>query len=738
MSHERIFAKVARAEFVGRDAELRRLADYASEAPERKLFLFAAPNVGASEFLRQAYDELFLRRTHAVPIYFAFGKERSDLTSIAVSFFQSFLQQYVAYRRVDPSLCRAPLTFHDLIDLALPTDYEPLTSLVESFERERVAADELTFLRFCLAAPQKLAGASKRKILPLIDCLALSGESSDSKLLRSVAAAFVGRREAAIIAGLRRQIPGLIHAGEADLDAADTMHIQSLNDHDAGTLLDTLTRSLQIEANQQTRDLIVQQLGGSPFFLAALAQSSRGKRISLTSFFNCQLLYVDELMGGRMHRHFSTLLSQIAPQTQTRRKLLQILSESRLSETRKASVWTWKKRLGVDGAELERMIDTLHVHELANSSGATIEVNPEPVVWLDYLAAQYRMEVSGEARALTVANTRLNSLKRAPQAMRQKYRRATALGLQSVLSHFNCQEIPASLFDYKSFAAAHAGDTSEAINEALDADENTIQLPQIVSAVDCSTLATTVETEVGRCVLGHGFEAGEYTDKNEIAWIAAEIDSKLEVGEDVTKEWCARLGQIAREAKIGQVKLWLVSPEGFTAEASRVLKQHHAYGSSHRQVELLTARLQSDQTTPPAAGEEYSMVIPMGLDTELIAAQTVEQIARRMKFGPEAINQIKLALVEACINATEHSLSPDRKTYLGFRLEADKLTITVASRGVVPANLFGQKSEATGNDKSRRGFGLKVISKLMNEVEFERVDDGTQLRMTKYLHSSAS
>jgi hypothetical protein len=61
------------------------------------------------------------------------------------------------------------------------------------------------------------------------------------------------------------------------------------------------------------------------------------------------------------------------------------------------------------------MIDTLHVHELANSSGVTIELNNEAVVWLDYLTAQYRMEVAGEARALTVANTRVNSLKRAPR-----------------------------------------------------------------------------------------------------------------------------------------------------------------------------------------------------------------------------------------------------------------------------------------------------------------------------------
>jgi len=61
------------------------------------------------------------------------------------------------------------------------------------------------------------------------------------------------------------------------------------------------------------------------------------------------------------------------------------------------------------------------------------------------------------------------------------------------------------------------------------------------------------------------------------------------------------------------------------------------------------------------------------------------------------------------------------------------LTVTVASRGVFPGNLPGQNGGGNGNDKSRRGWGLKLIKTLMDEVEFERVDDGTQLRMTKYL-----
>lgn len=736
MSHERIFANIDRDEFVGRDAELRVLVSSFSNRDAHNLLLLGAPNAGASEFLRQAYDELFLRRDVSVPIYFEFGKNGAASAEVAANFFQSFLQQYIAYRRVDPSLCTAALTFHDLAELALPTDYEAVTSILEAFERERGASDQRAFLRFCLAAPNKFGAEVRRSFHPLLDCVALAGSGErETKFANDVAKVFLRRDRRAAIAGLRRHILNLVHSAAAALDTPETINLEKLSDEDAHALLDKLTRRFEVESNEQTRDLIVQQVNGSPFFMTALVQAARETRTPLTSFLSCQRLYVDELMGGRIQRHFSNLLNQIAPQPQTRQKLLRVLYESGLGETRKASVWTWKKRLGVDASEFERIIDALHIHELANSSGATAELNTESLVWMDYLRAHYKTEVAGEARALTVAGTLLETLKRAPQAMAHKYRREATLGLEELLSRFNCQEVPASLFHYDRFAVAHTGVDTDTVNAALDAESDLVRLPQIVHAADCRNISTTVQTEEKRCATGHGFESADYTDESEIVWVAAEIESKLEADADLTREWCDRLGHIAGECKLGRVRLWLISPEGFSAEASRLLKERDVYSSSRRQIELLTARLkpETETTADQAQVDEYEMVIPMSTDTELIAAHTVEQIARRIKFRPDAINQIKLALVEACINASEHSLSPDRKIYQRFRVENDKLVVTVASRGVVPANLAGQYGGHNGEGKSRRGWGLKLIKTLMDEVEFERVDDGTQLRMTKYI-----
>jgi serine/threonine-protein kinase RsbW len=737
MAHQRILANVSRDEFVGRDAELQLLIRQASD-DRNGLLVMAAPGAGAGELMRQAYDQLFARRGDPVPIYFAFTRNEETPADTARRFFQNLLQQYIAYRRVDPSLCIARMSFHELLELALPGDYELVNDLIEGFEREHAGGDERDFVRFCLNAPHRLTVAGRR-LFHLIDCTQLATPSKEeAALAQEINAAVTRSNRPCVIAGLRRLVADFTDAIN-DARDAEPIHLERLGDDDARKLIEGSARRYQVETNEPTRDLIVQQMNASPFFINELIQAARDAKTPLTSFLNCQRLYVDQLMGGHIHRHFSRILDSAVANPQTRKSLLRVLFESAASDTRKSSLWAWKKRLGVDAAEFERIVHALHIHELVNSSSAFIEINAGSDVWMDYLRAHYRLEVAGEGRALVVATTLLDSLKRAPQAMARKYRREAALGLRDLISAFDCQSLPASLFHYDRFAAVHKGEDPETVDAALESESDLIRLPQVVHAARCDAYSKAISCDGERCAVAHGFEAAEYTEENEIVWLVAEIDSKLEASRELTAAWCDRLTSLARECGFERFRLWLVAAEGFSAEASKLLKTREAFSSSRRQIELLTARIKSTSEAEPNRPDEYEMVIPMGADTELIAAHAVEQIARRMSFGPEAINQIKTALIEACINAAEHSLSPDRKIYQRFRVDADKLVVTVASRGLVPASMAagnGQQSEAQAEkENGRRGWGLKLIQTLMDEVEFERVDDGTQLRMTKYRRS---
>ncbi|MET0645472.1 MAG: ATP-binding protein [Pyrinomonadaceae bacterium] len=739
----RILARVAPEHFVGRGEQLRELSALGSPRAEPKgVLLFAAPQSGVSELLRQTFDELFRQRGVPAPVYFAFTRSDAATTAAARRFLQTFLTQVVAHRRDDPALVTATPTLRTLLDLAAPQDYEWVERLIQDFERAQNEADERALIRLCLGAPQQAAAHGVRAVIMLDDVHAAEHLRGEVALAAAVAQSAVQSGVPFVLAGPRRRLFDLLNGSLplAALDGLRRLHLDRLKEADARTLVEGLAQRLGVAINDETRDLVVQQLESSPYLIAAILDAARTSGASLTSFRDFQSLYVDELLGGRVGRRYASVLEDVTAAPALRRGLLRVLYESLANPTGKSPAEVWMKRLGADALEFERVMRLLHMHELASFHATYVETTPT-TVWRDFLRVSYRLQVAAEPRALVVADTLVEALKRAPQTMARHYRRESALKLGDVMRGFNFQRVPASLLQYERWARTHRGLSSEEVREGLAAEPDLLQLPQVVHAASCASFHPPMRQlcDEERCTVAHGFESGSYAEAGEVVWIAAEVESKLEAGRALTELWLDRLEQVAQACGFNRVRFWLVSREGFSPDASDLLSERDAYGSGREQLEHLTALFSGEGTGAGGAADEFAIELPMSEDTELIAAHTVEQIARRMEFQPEAINQIKTALVEACINAAEHSLSTERKIYNRFRVEDDKLVITVSSRGLsvpvtLPENGTADKNGNGGEGaKGRRGWGLKLIRTLMDDVEFERVDDGTRLRMTKYL-----
>ena len=741
---KRILGRIAPENFIGRSEHLREITALAPlTSPRRGLLVHAAPAAGASELLRQAYDKLFQQRGMASPIYFAFTRHEQTIAAAARRFLHTFLSQLVAHRRDDASFVNAPPAMRDLIDLADPSDYEWIERLVMTYESAREGGDELALVRLCFGAPVLAASRGARSVVLLDEIQNVEKLRGEVELGNEIAQMSMHGDAPFVLCGLRRGLLDELSGGNAPhrFDGFGTMHLEGLKEADARTLVERLSFTERVAVNDETRDLIVQLFGGSPFYITSFMYAAHRDNVSLTSFLECQKIYVDEILGGRINRRFNAILEEITPSPNIRRALVRLLHDATTNAGGKSPVEAWRRRLELEPDELYPLMFALHVRELASFNATFMEIGTENL-WRDYLRASYRLQVAAEPRALVVADTLVETLKRAPQTMARHYRRAAALDLRELLARFDAQRVAASLLHYDRFSRIYRGVEAEEIALGLDAETDLIRLPQVVHAASCASFHTPMllVCDEERCAVAHGFDAMPYTDANEIVWLTAEIDSKLEAGRAVTEVWCDRLMQVGHSCGFKRFKLWLVAPEGFSAEASELLNERNAFSSSRKQLELLTAQLSPEGADGNAAGadapDEFEMVIPMGSDTELIAAHTVEQIARRLDFPAEAINQIKTALIEACINAAEHSLSPDRKIYQRFRLESDKLVVTVSSRGIIvpsPTNAGTNGNVAREENNGRRGWGLKLIRTLMDEVEFERVDDGTRLRMTKYL-----
>jgi anti-sigma regulatory factor (Ser/Thr protein kinase) len=736
----RILGRVAADEFVGRADELQQIVSHPRISSEgRGLLLLMAPSAGVSELLRQSYDQLFNRREDIVPIYFALTRSETTAVSAAIEFLNTFLRQYVAFRRNEPSLCEASITLDDLVQLTAPVDLEWIERLVDAYNRVRFSNDDRAFVRFCLSAPQRVPKHNGRPYVMVDGAQLADSLGGHGDLAAEMLRIFSRSNLPFALSGLRRQVLDAAHRASCDFESIDILRLGKLGDEDARRLVEHVAIRHRVVINEETRDLLVQQFECSPFFITALLQAARERNLVLDTYLDCEQLYVDELMGGRIQRYFALLLEEMAPQPETRRALVRILCEAAVGEGRKSSFEAWRRSLHLDPDQLEKLLHGLHVQEFINWDGATIEAGGGSATWRDYLKVRFRLDILNEPRALVVADTITDALKRAPHTMARHYRRVTTLGLRALLARFDCQLVPHTLFRFDEFSNRYKGLSTEEISSGLDRETDLVRLPQVVHVASCVAFSSELQQRCDeeRCFVAHTFEGATYTDANQLVWFVAEVESKREADRDLTKIWFERVERLAAYSGFGRRRIWLICNEGFSDEALRLISERDGYASSTQQVELLTARISESHGMPKQSSEtnEFVLILPMGEDNELLAASTVEQIARRLNFRPEAINQIKHAIIEASINAAEHSLSPDRKIYQRFRVESDKLVVTISSRGVVPSNLAAQSKEVDESEaaKERRGWGLKLIRSLMDEVEFERVDEGTSLRMTKYL-----
>ena len=125
--------------------------------------------------------------------------------------------------------------------------------------------------------------------------------------------------------------------------------------------------------------------------------------------------------------------------------------------------------------------------------------------------------------------------------------------------------------------------------------------------------------------------------------------------------------------------------------------------------------------------------LPIIENMELVATQTAEVVSKHMQLDNEKTNEISLALIEACINAFEHSETKS-EVFIHFIISDESLTIKVIDKGkgfdsskISIPNIENK----LGSDEKKRGWGIMLIKELMDSVNFESNDQGTTLTMIK-------
>ncbi|MEW6754273.1 MAG: ATP-binding protein [Candidatus Latescibacterota bacterium] len=125
--------------------------------------------------------------------------------------------------------------------------------------------------------------------------------------------------------------------------------------------------------------------------------------------------------------------------------------------------------------------------------------------------------------------------------------------------------------------------------------------------------------------------------------------------------------------------------------------------------------------------------IPTVPDMELTASHTAEAVGHFMGLDRDKIEEGKMALIEACINAIEHSQSRDGRLRIDFHVTDAALTVVISDRG------HGFDQEAVHRELERRrqsgqrcrGWGLRLMEELMDEVKVHSDSEGTAITLVK-------
>jgi len=131
--------------------------------------------------------------------------------------------------------------------------------------------------------------------------------------------------------------------------------------------------------------------------------------------------------------------------------------------------------------------------------------------------------------------------------------------------------------------------------------------------------------------------------------------------------------------------------------------------------------------------------IPSKSEYVSVVRLTASSIANRLGFSYEDIEDIKMAIGEACVNCIQHAYpkrSDKDRIAVKFILTISYLEMVVRDfgKGISQETVKKHLNIEGKKKKGEPGFGIFLMKNLMNEVNYsKRWTKGTEVRMKKYI-----
>lgn len=759
-----------RQQFLGREDALDRL--FVRACSERgatsPLISVSGPaGIGKSELLRRLAVRLVEDARETLPLYFdfsAYGLGPADTASsgpdrLWAELHQSLVRQIVAHAQelplLAPPLCGAgPRELAEFAYTAGLGDW--IARLTTAATSSRAAEQTWRGLLH-----NRAASKGPRPVLLFDGLSLLAMDSPVWPVLRGAIDGAVAEGISVLFEDGRGSLPVWPEAR-----SVERVELPGLRADQVSSLIEMIETPEGDAAAAPSAERIANRLGGNPLLVRHWTEAWRQfpeleNRIRRAE--RAYLRLISESLPARRWRAcFERVIPPVA-RTTILRTLAAFSEPPKGRAFRAFSTEEFQLRASLSRETAEIALSHLEYEGLVGRSGEAYRVLSNVVLrdWIAYNAA------CAEGGAAESGQPAAEFMRRF--LTRNPAETSPASAITALLDEFSLQVVPLPLFQYEQYYEALGEVPADKRGEEVLRATSTFRLPEVVGVVQDHPLPSESPAPTPLLFYAHGFRDGVYRRSNEETWIVGDYTQLPTLTTLEIEQFITASAELERRLGSGRYTRWILAGDSVSPVALELLRRHGIFCSAAEQLRMLAALIEQRgddagqkplQTRAglapfvqkPAAASRRVPVIPIAKvndedlsastsrlsvvaeqQSEVVAAAMAEKVAQKCGFDPESIGQIKMAVLEGCLNAIEHSLNNEKEVRLTFHQRADELEIAIENEGDVfdPLAVADPDPAAKLHDKNKRGWGIKLMREFMDDVRYEPARGGMCLRLIK-------
>jgi serine/threonine-protein kinase RsbW len=733
-------------EFFGRDEELAALLRMCLEGKSgvgASVMIYGPPNVGkTSLLLKLKYDLQTLPEgaspPRPFPFYFSFSKILSHPLALSQHFLQEYLWQLLVFLGDSPPAAFDTDALCDRLGTYGLVDYrefivahrrftercDGLSALVNAFSFPFVWGEEIFYPVFLFDDFQytcKLQNIPDGAILSILRPYIKSGHfpmiisgSSPGHVTSSL------KREGLFGSFQLMEVGGISPAASERMWA-------SLFER----------RKIQMPAHIQAR--AAARLGHIPIYQRMFAEEVSFRSAQVADEIGFENLFALSITEGQLNRYWREFFESAFPDRMARARAIKFLKRVVCDQFPLDTFEGALSLLGTSPEEGGEILSALEFKGLLKSDFEQLRFVGDPVL-ADFLYWAFERGVLGKSGSQVAAAIVQSKLSLAATGQMEGSREKWIAATKELMRKWDLREVPMLLFRFGSFRERFGGKGLLEVVIGMEKEPQRMRLPKI-SSVSTGYRARRGAPRFDFDLVAYGFLDAEFSEENLVIWAVDVMTEKALTANAVEHfENRCRLLSLEKGLLPEQLRKWILF-EGSADPAALERVARYDIFLTHRsqmrlflnlfgmeELEIAPEDRKAPETPPGAEPLEFELVLPMKADTEVVAARVAEEVAAYASLDKDTVDRVKMALIEACINAFEHSGAESGKVRLRYILSPEKIELFVQDEGK------GFRGGRGGEESKRnRGWGLKLIRELVDDVEIVTGDRGTVVRMVKYL-----